>query len=148
MMSNFYFLVHLLAQVPYSDIVCKRVILLCDAVHSELDIRFKIKLQEEYQKKICDEFEVIHIGSRKGEEVSWSTLHPNYPYKDSNVIKILHDIFHYGYGILVFDHDGKVVRATSNPHMEREDEFPFHYGRFETEIGFDLIERFHWDFWD
>ncbi|KAL1806965.1 hypothetical protein ACET3Z_030033 [Daucus carota] len=90
------------SEVPYSDIVCKRVILLCDAVHSELDIRFKIKLQEEYQKKICDEFEVIHIGSRKGEEVSWSTLHPNYPYKHSTVIKILHDIFHYGYGSWFF----------------------------------------------
>ncbi|XP_063937347.1 probable nucleoredoxin 1 isoform X3 [Daucus carota subsp. sativus] len=138
------------SEVPCSDIVSKGVIVFCDAVQNELYIRFKIKLQEVYQKKRgqSDEFEVIHIGSKKGQEVPWLRLHPDYPYKDSTVRKILHDIFHYGYGILVFDHDGKVVRATSNPHMEREDEFPFHYGRFETEIGFDLIERFHWDFWD
>ncbi|WOH13319.1 hypothetical protein DCAR_0832828 [Daucus carota subsp. sativus] len=43
--------IHSFVQVPYSDIVCKRVVLSCDAVQNELYMRFKIKLQEEYQKK-------------------------------------------------------------------------------------------------
>ena len=131
-MSNFCFLVHLLAQVPYSDIVCKRVVLSCDAVQNELYMRFKIKLQEEYQKK-------------KGQSVTawWVWGNPHWfeegrrsimvdpasqlPIQGLKCDKNIAWYIPLWLWILVFYHDGKVMRATSNPHIEIEYEFPLHF---------------------
>ncbi|KAL6557219.1 hypothetical protein OROMI_017569 [Orobanche minor] len=138
-------------EVFLSDInVGKRVIVFCDAVRSVWYKEFKMMLRERYEEKKgkIDEFEVIHIAAREGEDVPWLRLHPDFPYEDSTASKILCDIFCNGYGILAFDLVGEVVRATSNPNFERKDcEFPFSDAPLEDEVALDLLHRFGWDFW-
>ncbi|KAK1367343.1 hypothetical protein POM88_042904 [Heracleum sosnowskyi] len=123
--------------VGFSEIVGKRIMVFCDSNFNQFYGKFKMKLLQRYMetKGTGDEFEVIHIGVRDGEDVPW--LRPPTYFGPSSAVEALSRIFHYGYGILAFDCDGKVVRATSKPRFLTEN-FPFYAGSIEEEK---LIER-------
>ncbi|KAL6563619.1 hypothetical protein OROGR_002578 [Orobanche gracilis] len=80
---------------------------------------FRMKLQKMYleRKGSNDEFEVLHIGLRRG-TVPWLTVHPDFSSRESDAIKVLYDIFCNAYGVLFFDLDGKVVRAAMIPQFQ------------------------------
>lgn len=122
----------------------QRLIVFCEAVnmwHRE----FRTMLLERYmeRKGTDDEFEVIHFAPIGGEVLPWLRGH-----HDSSAMKVLSEIFYNGYGVLFFDLDGKVVRATSIPKF-KDNDFPFYAGAgalaLEKEVVTDLIDKFDWD---
>ncbi|KAL6577333.1 hypothetical protein OROMI_011609 [Orobanche minor] len=131
-------------EVLFSNInVGPRIIVFCDTEnvwHRES----RMKLQKMYleRKGSNDEFEVLHIGLRRG-TVPWLRVHPDF---SSRAVKVLRDIFCNAYGVLFFDLDGKVVRAAMIPPVSDTD-FPFYVGAgsLENEVLTDLIDRFDWD---
>ncbi|KAL6532676.1 hypothetical protein OROHE_014098 [Orobanche hederae] len=134
-------------EVLFSNInVGQRIIVFRDTEnvwHREL----RMKLQKMYleRKGSNDEFEVLHIGLRRG-TVPWLRVHPDFGSRESDAVKVLRDIFCNAYGVLFFDFDGKVVRAAMIPPVSDTD-FPFYVGAssLETEVLIDLIDRFDWD---
>ncbi|KAL6547652.1 hypothetical protein OROHE_009357 [Orobanche hederae] len=132
--------------VEFSEIVSKRIMVFCDCNSNKFYSKFKMKLLQRYMETrgTDDEFEVIHIGVRDGEDVPW--LRPPTHFGPSIAVEALSRILRYGYGILAFDRDGKVIRATSNPRFQTEDcNFPFYAGSIEEEVRIDLINRFKWN---
>lgn len=128
--------------VPFADIVGKRIIVICERVTNKWQ-QFRVKLLEKYKetKGGSDEFEVIYFqGGRSGRVVPWLIPSPCCVY----TMDILSRVFDYGYGVLFFDADGRIVRATSNPGFE-DDVFPFYAGSIEEEVRTDLITRFEWE---
>lgn len=142
-----------LEEVLFSDIVGKTILVFSEY---RLDVHYKefgMKLREWYleSKGTINEFEVIHLGAKGS--VPWLTLRDDMENAAVNAEETFHDIFRdSGYGILVFDCAGKVVRARGNPKgfgFELEGtNFPFCATPLYEEVVDDLKYLFHWDFWD
>ncbi|KAK1399639.1 hypothetical protein POM88_009502 [Heracleum sosnowskyi] len=111
-----------------------------------------MKLMQKYFERKClnDEFEVIEIGGKVEEVVPWFKMPHSSDWLDGaykNVKNIFSEILlRKGYGVFVFDRDGKVARATIN--RERLDfeasDFPFCGGRLEAEVVYDLSRTCNW----
>ncbi|KAK1399356.1 hypothetical protein POM88_009219 [Heracleum sosnowskyi] len=138
--------------VPFPDIVGKRIVVFCDSGYDEQYLEFKLRKRYEETEGGKgtrkteggnDEFEVIYFkGGGHEEAVPWLIPCPC----RGNAIHELARILYYSYGILVFEADGRVVRATSSPGFE-DGAFPFYAGSIE-EVRRDLMENFKWDYGD
>lgn len=132
--------------VPFAKLAGKRIIVFCECTTDDRHLDFRVKLLEKYKetKGGNDEFEVIYLkGETHGAALQWLIPRP----MRRNAIDALDRIFYYGYGILVFDVDGRVVRGTSTPQFE-DSAFPFYAGSIEEEVRRDLMESFVWDYGD
>lgn len=66
----------------------------------------------------------------------------------SNKYTLLHSVFRGGVGLVAFDHDGRIVRRTSYPTIEKGNKkFPFYTGGLVEEALKDLVHQFDWDHW-
>ncbi|KAL6559105.1 hypothetical protein OROHE_006474 [Orobanche hederae] len=140
-----------LEEVLFSDIVGKTILVFSEYRFDVHYKKFKMKLQEWYMesKGTINEFEVIHLGAKGS--VPWLTLRDDMENAADNAEKTFHDIFRdSGYGILVFDCAGKVVRARRNPRgfELKGTNFPSSATPLYEEVVDDLIYLFHWDFWE
>ncbi|KAK1399644.1 hypothetical protein POM88_009507 [Heracleum sosnowskyi] len=131
-------------KVSFSDIDVGKPIIVFSAPDNHMGyMKFQRMLMDTYleRKYTSVEFEVIQIGGWDGETVPWLKMPHSYSWFDSvynNVIKRFSDVLHYkGYGVFVFDRDGKVARATINPGIfdfEAAD-FPFCGASMEEEVN-------------
>lgn len=140
-----------LEEVLFFDVARKTILVFSEYRFDLHYKKFKKMLQEWYleSKGIVTEFEVIHLGAR--DSVPWLTLQVDMEKAADNFKKIFHDIFRdSGYGILVFDCAGNVVRARRNPRgFEMKGTiFPFSAAPLYEEVVDDLKSLLHWNFWE
>lgn len=138
-------------QVKLSQLAGKKILLIIEDGWPPLTChRFFSSLKKRYRlgEEMGDPFEVIHapqvrIGSLYVEYVSsmpWLSCRKEL-YKREVVWRHLRG----GSGLLAFDGDGRVVRKTIFPRIQRGNMcFPFYDGGLEEEALKDLIQGFQW----
>ncbi|XP_074374805.1 putative nucleoredoxin 1-1 [Apium graveolens] len=144
-------------EVKLSQLVGKRIMVVIEG-RAYVSNKFWQKLKARYlQLKDTDnEFEVICICERDGspspygEHVISSCSWLRHPpiCLGSNISKLLYRLSFMGKdaGLLAFDRDGRVVRRTVFPSIERGNMvFPFYGGGLEKDALRRLIKRYEWD---
>ncbi|KAL8110213.1 putative nucleoredoxin 1 [Apium graveolens] len=150
------------SKVKMSQLVGKRIILIVEnSTHDWANLfpKFWCMLKARYfrMKGKDDGFEVI--------SVTYKDKHPLFSLKSkdkdvasvpwlrhrpfgmkSKSLELLLRIFKEDYGLLAFDHDGRVVRRTSHPTIERGNmDFPFYSGSLEKELLKEINTKFEDD---
>lgn len=144
------------SKVKLSQLTGKRIIFLIENGWATRYPAYWRRLKSRYlkMKNTDDEFEVIHapyeyVASSYGESlgtVPW-LRHRTFRLK-SNKYTLLHSVFRGGVGLVAFDHDGRIVRRTSYPTIEKGNKkFPFYTGGLVEEALKDLVHQFDWDHW-